>query len=127
MAGVLGYSRSREGSARVGALIAGVAVGLWLMASPAVLAYDGAARGSAIVAGVLAASMSWIALSEVTRPLRRINLVIGGWLIMSAFVFRQPLIAAITSAAAGLLLGISGLLPSRIKGRYGGGWSSLHA
>jgi hypothetical protein len=127
MAGVLGYSRSREGSARVGALIAGVAVGLWLMASPAVLAYDGVARGSAIVAGVLAASMSWIALSEVTRPLRRINLVIGGWLIMSAFVFRQPLIAAITSAAAGLLLGISGLLPSRIKGRYGGGWSSLHA
>jgi hypothetical protein len=111
----------------VGALIAGVAVGLWLMASPAVLAYDGVARGSAIVAGVLAASMSWIALSEVTRPLRRINLVIGGWLIMSAFVFRQPLIAAITSAAAGLLLGISGLLPSRIKGRYGGGWSSLHA
>jgi hypothetical protein len=127
MAGVLGYSRIPRESARMGTLIFGVILGFWLMASPAVLAYGGAARGSAIVAGVLAASMSWIALSEVTRPVRRMNLVIGGWLIISAFVLRQPLVAAITSAAAGLLLGISGLLPSRINGRYGGGWSSLHA
>jgi hypothetical protein len=127
MAGVLGYSANREGNARMGALIGGVAVGLWLMASPAVLAYDGAARASAIISGVLAASMSWIALSEVTRPVRRMNLVIGGWLVISALVLQQPLIAAITSAAAGVLLGMSGLLRSRIKGRYGGGWSSLHA
>jgi hypothetical protein len=111
----------------MGALIIGVVLGFWLMASPAVLGYDGAARGSAIVAGVLAASMSWIALSEVTRSVRRMNLVIGGWLIISAFVLKQPLIAAVTSAAAGLLLGVSGLRPSRINGRYGGGWSSLHA
>jgi hypothetical protein len=111
----------------MGALIVGVLLGLALIASPAVLAYNGAARASAIIAGVLAASMSWIALSEVTRPVRRINLIIGGWLVVSAFVLRQPLIAAISSALAGVLLGISGLLPSRIKGRYGGGWSSLHA
>jgi hypothetical protein len=111
----------------MGALIAGVLLGVWLMASPAVFAYEGAARAGAIIAGVLAASMSWIALSEVTRPVRRINLVIGGWLVVSAFLPRQPLIAAITSAAAGVLLGISGLVRSRIKGRYGGGWSSLHA
>jgi hypothetical protein len=111
----------------MGALITGVVLGVWLMASPAVLGYDGAARVSSIIAGVLAATMSWVALSEVTRPVRRLNVATGAWLVISALVLPQPLMAAINAAAVGALLAILGARPSKTEGRYGGGWSSLHA
>ena len=109
----------------MGTLIAGILLGVWLMASPAVLGFDGAARISALVAGPIAASFSWIALSEVTRPLRRCNLVVGIWLVLSALVLHQPPGAAISSVLVGLFLGGTALLPYPIKGRYGGGWSAL--
>ena len=109
----------------MGTLIAGILLGIWLMATPAVLGYDGAARISALVAGPLAASFSWIALSEVTRPLRRCNLVVGLWLVASAFVLHQPFGAVINGVLVGLLLGGTALLPYPTKGRYGGGWSAL--
>jgi hypothetical protein len=102
--------------------IGGIVLGIWLMASPGVLDFGGAARASAIIAGALAASLSWIALSEVTRPVHRLNLGVGLWLILSAFALGQPLPAAINSVVVGLLLGLLARLPSRIRGNYGGGW-----
>jgi hypothetical protein len=104
--------------------IAGIVLGVWLMASPGVLGFGGAGRVSAIIAGALAASLSWIALSEVTRPVRRINLGVGVWLIASAFALRQPLAAAINGGIIGVLLGVLAVLPARVEGRYGGGWRS---
>jgi len=109
------------------AQLAGIVLGIWLMVSPEVLGYWGAARISSVVAGALAASLSWIALSEVTRPLRRLNVAIGIWVLISAFVLAQPGRSTLNSAAAGVLLALSGLLPSRIKGSYGGGWSAIYA
>jgi hypothetical protein len=111
----------------VGPQLAGVVLGLWLIASPAVLDYSGAARVSALVAGPLAVSLSWIALSEVTRPVRRINIFVGVWLVVAALVFRQPAWSAINSAVVGLLLGALALGRSRIEGSYGGGWSAVIA
>lgn len=109
----------------MGGSIAGVVLGIWLMASPGVLALQGAARFSGVIAGALAASLSWIALSEVTRPVRRLNLGVGLWLVGSAPALRQPLAAAINSVIIGVLLGATALLPGRVEGRYGGGWSAL--
>jgi hypothetical protein len=106
-------------------LIVGIVLGLWLMASPSVLMYGGAARVSAIVAGALAASMSWVALSEVTRAVRRFNVGLGLWLVLAALLLPQPWRAALNSGMVGVLLGAVAMLPSRIEGRYGGGWSVL--
>ena len=85
--------------------LAGLALGIWLMASPQALGYDGAARVSALIAGPLAVSMSWIALSEVTRSV--------------------PASAALNSVVAGLSLGALALLPAPVKCRYGSGWAGL--
>jgi hypothetical protein len=109
------------------ALLMGVVLGLWLMASPAVLHYAGTARIGALVAGPIAASVSWIALSEVTRPVRRFNVVVGLWLVLAAFLFQQPRMAAINAIAVGLLLCAVAFWPTRIDGRYGGGWRALIA
>jgi hypothetical protein len=109
----------------MGSLIVGIVLGLWLMASPSVLLYGGAARVSAIVAGALAASTSWIALSEVTRAVRRFDVALGIWVVLSGFVLPQPWPAAINSWVVGLLLGTVGMLSSRIESDYGGGWSAL--
>jgi hypothetical protein len=106
-------------------LLLGIALGLWLMATPAVLDYAGIARVGALVAGPIAASVSWIALSEVTRPVRRFNAVVGVWLLVTAFLFRQPRCAAINSVVVGFLLGAIAFWPAPIKGRYGGGWKAL--
>jgi hypothetical protein len=106
-------------------LLMGIAFGIWLMASPAVLDYSGTARIAALVAGPIAASVSWIALSEVTRPVRRFNAVVGLWLVVAGLVLRQPSWARINSIVLGLLLGLVALWPTRINGRYGGGWKTL--
>src|SRR4051794_10414411 len=105
-------------------LLMGIAFGIWLMASPAVLDYAGTARIAALVAGPIAASVSWIALSEVTRPVRRLNAVVGLWLVVAGLVLRQPSWAGINSIVLGLLLGLAALWPTRINGRYGGGWKT---
>jgi hypothetical protein len=102
--------------------LAGLALGIWLMLSPSVLDYGGGARVSALVLGPLAASFSWIALSEVTRPVRRLNLAVGICLLVSVLLFHSSIRSAINTAVVGLLLGGLALLPSPIKGRYGGGW-----
>jgi hypothetical protein len=102
--------------------LAGVALGIWLMASPAVLNYGGGARVCALVLGPLAASFSWIALSEVTRPIRRLNLPLGIGLLLSVLFFQQSMRSALNSAVVGLLLGVLALVSSPIKGSYGGGW-----
>jgi hypothetical protein len=106
-------------------LLMGIALGIWLMASPAVLNYTGAARISALVVGPIAASVSWIALSEVTRSLRRIDAVLGLWLIVAGLILQQPIGTRINSIIVGLLLGVVALLPTRISGSYGGGWKTL--
>jgi hypothetical protein len=106
-------------------LLLGIALGIWLMASPAVLHYTGTAGISALVGGPIAASVSWIALSEVTRSVRRFNVAPGLWLIVAGLILPQPSWARINSIAVGLLLGFVGLWPTRIKGRFGGGWKAL--
>jgi hypothetical protein len=103
----------------------GIALGIWLMASPAMLDYTGAARISALVVGPIAASVSWIALSEVTRSVRRFNLALGWWLIVAGLILPQPTSARINCIVVGLLLGFIALWRTRIKGSYGGGWKAL--
>jgi hypothetical protein len=106
-------------------LLLGATLGIWLMASPAVLGYAGSAGVAALVAGPIAASVSWIALSEVTRSVRRFNAVVGLWLIMAGLIFPQPASARVNSIVVGLLLELVALWPIRIEGRYGGGWKAL--
>lgn len=105
-----------------------VAIGIWLMAAPAVLGYGGtaAAHHDRIVGPVLA-SLACIAIWEVTGPLRWLNLLIGGWLLLAPWVLGLPYDATINSSFAGLVVVCLSLVRGSLTHRFGGGWLSLLA
>jgi hypothetical protein len=100
-------------------------LGIWLMAAPAVLGYDGLAATSHRIVGPIAASLAVIAIWEVTRPLRWGNLLLGLWLIVSPLVLGGGSSVVISSLIVGVLLSTCALMPGSVKHQFGGGWSAL--
>ena len=95
------------------------------MASPAVLNYADPARANDRLIGPIVASLAIIAMWEIARPLRWINVALGGWLLIAPWVLGHASDARWNSLAAGaLVLGFSLLKGTRTH-RVGGGWSSL--
>lgn len=101
------------------------ALGAWLMASPAVFGYDGAAATSDHIAGPLVVTFAIIAASKVTRSLRRLNTVIGTWIAVAPFILGHTGAAAVNSVIAGLAIAALSLVGRDYADEYGGGWSSL--
>ncbi|MFZ0388852.1 MAG: SPW repeat protein [Calditrichia bacterium] len=101
-------------------------IGVWLMASPAVLGFTGSTRINNLIIGPLAASMAIIAIWETTRGLRWVNVVFGGWMLLAPWILGYgDWIARGNSLLAGVLLIIFGLIKGEVSGNYGGGWSYL--
>jgi hypothetical protein len=101
------------------------AIGIWLAAAPEVLGYGGAAKLNDQIAGPLIATFGLIAIWEVTRGLRWLNVLPGAWLILAPWVLgyvQTPLVHSLI--LGGLLFGAS-LVRGKITNRFGGGWSSL--
>jgi hypothetical protein len=101
------------------------ALGIWLMAAPAVLSYGGAARTNDRIVGPLAAAFAVVAASEVMRPLRRANWVCGFGLLIAPGAMGYGGAATINSLIVGVLLLAFASVRGTVAGRYGGGWSSL--
>jgi hypothetical protein len=67
-------------------LLASAALGIWLMASPVALGYDGTAANNAFLTGALIVTWAVIAFSEIARPARLLNVLLGAWLVASPWV-----------------------------------------
>lgn len=103
-----------------------IILGLWLMAAPALWGYNRLLANNLYIVGPLVITVAVIALWEVNRGIRRINLLLGIWLIVAAFLFEAPAHwQTYLNAATGLAIALCSLLQGKIKGRYGGGWRSL--
>ena len=99
--------------------------GIWLMASPAVLGYADPARANDRIIGPIVASLAIIAMWEIARPLRWINVLLGAWLLVTPWLLGHPSHARWNSLATGaLVLGVSLVKGTRTHS-FGGGWSSL--
>ena len=108
------------------ARLANTAVGLWLMAAPAVLGYSGAAATNDRIVGPLAATFAIVAIWEVTRALRWANLALGLWMLAAPWLLGgYPAEATAGSMAAGALLALFSLVRGKIRQEYAGGWSAL--
>jgi hypothetical protein len=100
-------------------------LGVWLMAAPAILIYDGAARTSDRIVGPLVAAIGFVAIWEVTRPLRWLNLVLGAWLLLAPWLVGYDLTPKLNSLVVGAILLSLARMGGKLKQRYSGGWQSL--
>ena len=102
------------------------ALGLWLMAAPAVLGYGDPAQINDRIAGPLAVACAVVAIWEATRPLRRGNLAIGFWLLLAPWILGYgAAVPTVNSLVVGALLLALALVKGRVENRFGGGGSVL--
>jgi hypothetical protein len=101
-------------------------LGIWLMAAPAILGYDGPMRTNHYIVGPLGASCALIALWEVTRPVRWGNLALGLWLLIAPWIFSSTWVVLLHSSLVGLLLIACSCVGGKMNPQqFGGGWSTL--
>jgi hypothetical protein len=99
--------------------------GIWLMASPALLDYADPARANDRIIGPVVASMAIIAIWELTRPVRWVNVILGAWLLIAPWLLGHAADARWNSLAAGALILTLSLVKGSRTHEVGGGWSSL--
>jgi hypothetical protein len=105
-------------------LVAGL--GLWIMASPDVMGYEGPERLNNHIVGPLVVSMGIIALAETTRAARWVNVVLGCWLVVAPVLLRyEPLHVGVRSVVLGMAIAGLSCLPAERRLSQGGGWSVL--
>ncbi|MEX2551813.1 MAG: vitamin K epoxide reductase family protein [Actinomycetota bacterium] len=85
-------------------LLASAAVGIWLMAAPDVLGTSGGLPDSDHVVGALVVCVAVIAMAEVARAGRFLNVAFGLWLVAAPFVLDASSGAAL---ASGVLSGLA--------------------
>ncbi|HJT81521.1 MAG TPA: SPW repeat protein [Chthoniobacterales bacterium] len=108
------------------ARILSAAAGIWVMAAPAVLNSSASAATNDRIIGPVVASFSIIAMWQVTRSLRWLNLPLGVWLVMAPFALGYISTAAgWNSVGIGIVVAVLSFVPGSSKHRLGGGWPSL--
>ena len=101
----------------------GIAVGLFLVAAPAVFGYAGT-RASDVhrTLGPIAASLAFIALWQATKAVRLPNLAVGATLVVAPVIVHHDAEAAAVALTAGLLLVAAIPFAGPDRRRLGGGW-----
>jgi hypothetical protein len=96
------------------------ALGVWLMFAPDVLGSRGAMADSDHLVGALVIVVAVIALAEVARPARFLNIILGAWLLAAPWLLDGGSITArANSAIVGALAIILSLPLGRLRDHYG--------
>lgn len=102
------------------------AIGVWLMAAPAVLGYGVPAETSDRIVGPLIATFAVVAWWEATRGARWANLPLGLWLIASPWILGyDSLSITLHSMMAGAVVAGLSTIRGTVNQRFGGGWRAL--
>ncbi|KKN97510.1 hypothetical protein LCGC14_0156290 [marine sediment metagenome] len=106
-------------------LVAITLLGLWLMCTRLIFDTTGSMANSDHLMGSLLITVSVLAMAEVARPLRMLNIPIGLWLLVAPWLLSGGAITAdVASMIVGLLvIGLS-LPRGPIRHRYAG-WNQL--
>jgi len=100
-------------------------IGLWLLASPDLLGYEGPAQVNNQIVGAWITTLAVIAMAESVRALRWGNVALGAWLIGAPFMLDYPDERAIGSIALGVVVVALSCIRGSVSNRFGGGWSAL--
>ncbi len=97
-----------------------VVLGLWLMFTRSTLGAEGGMADADHLIGSLAVTVSVIALAEVARPLRYLNIGLGLALLITPFGFGADLAQTLASILCGVLLILLALRRGPMHNHYGG-------
>ncbi len=101
-------------------LLFSVALGLWLMFAPFTLGSTGTAAHSDDLIGALIVTVAVIALAEVGRAVRFINLLFGAWVIASPWLLRGAAASATwNDMIVGALVILLSFPRGSVRERYG--------
>ncbi|OKL39808.1 SPW repeat protein [Pontibacter flavimaris] len=103
-------------------------LGIWLMASAAILGYSDAKTitDNEHIAGPIIASFAIISWWEATRVVRLYNVPVGLWLLLAPWVLGfDNTTATVNSMLVGALVTGLSFVKGKIKDVYGGGWSAV--
>jgi hypothetical protein len=101
-------------------------LGIWLMASPAILGYSGTGRINDLIVGPVAATSAIIAFWEVTRAVGKANVALGIWLIIASWVLGyESAIPVINEFVVGVAMVVFAMTRGKARAKFGGGWRSL--
>lgn len=105
-------------------LAASCFLGVWMMFSRAVFEREGTLANSDHLMGALTITFAVIAMAEVARPLRFVNILFAAWLIASGFVIGEGAIGAAdwNAMIAGVLIAALSLPRGRRSRQRYGGW-----
>lgn len=101
-------------------LLASTALGLWLMAAPAVLGSMGTAADNSRIMGALIVATAVIAMAEVGRPLRFLNVLFALWVIGAPWILSgATTVTTWNNAVVGALVLLLSVRRGMIRERYG--------
>jgi hypothetical protein len=105
-------------------LAAASALGAWLMFTPLIFGTTVAMADSDHIVGGLVITVAIIAMAEVARPLRFLNIAFGLWLVAAPWLLSgvPSAFATVNSVIAGLALVALSLPRGRRSGEHYGGW-----
>lgn len=103
-------------------LLGAMALGFWLMLSPAVFGTQGPIADSSHLVGALIVSFTVIATGEPVRAIRFLNIPLGAWVILAPWVFGAPTLVAANGVAVGVLVIITSIPQGTIRDEYGHWW-----
>lgn len=110
------------------AQIINVGLGIWLMVAPSVLSYKQTGANNAHITGPLVVTFAFVACWEITRPVRKVNFLTGGWLLLAPWILGYgETLPIVNDMVVGVLaMGFAGV-EGKITTSFGGGWKSLWA
>lgn len=101
-------------------LLIQAALGIWLMAAPYLVGEPGsAAADSSVLAGALVTTVAGVAVAEVTRVARFLNIPLAVWIAVAPWLLGAPLPAGISAVVVALVLLVTSLPRGAIRERYG--------
>ena len=102
------------------ALVVSTALGLWLLVAPALLGLTGPAADSSYITGALITTFAVLAMAEVTRAARFLNMLFALWVLAGPWFLAGGTPAGRwNGVAVGILLFIASLPRGKVKERYG--------
>lgn len=101
-------------------LLLSTMLGIWLMAAPAIFQTEGAAADSNHLVGALVVTLAVIAMAEVTRAARWLNVLAGVWIVVMPWLLSGASPAATwNNVIVGVLLIALSLPRGSVRERYG--------